>query len=1518
MVRKTSKILTYICGAVIVLLFAAGGFTQTSLFRQTLRSTLYKVLAANLNASVFLGDIKGNLFTGISLDTVAIYVDNAPFVEARNVHVRYDPFPLWNKKVSIGNVEIDHPTVSIIRFADGTWNVDRLSKKKSTPDSLSSPWVVAVRGLHITNARLRMIDSTASGRSSLPDSIAKRTIDFSNLDLQNINIDLSATISDEEQSATIKNISFVSPRDGFILTKLSGSLHHTPTFSEAKNLFIETPSSHIELNAKMSSADVFKIKDIGALRFTPVECSLASSTVAARDLQYFLPSLNFLRGSVQVECVLDGLFGDVKVKKLQAHFGHSKIILEGSVLNLYRPKDLTLDIESKGTVIQPSDAPALLPFFHIPDYGVAGPLALDFHYTGEPLNFNVDARMSMAAGEISVNGGLNLTKPVMSYRATFGGAGLDVGRFFLNPSLRSHLDFSGSVEGQGTSIEELNSRATVSFDSSMFHDVPISSLRADVTAANRKISISADARSPKGGAAIESELDYSAGDVPSYSLRGKLSHCDLEAVLKESKYSSDCSVSFDVKGNNFLHEEMNGDLEAQFSPSRFGTYAFDSAGTEIHLATDSLHGKMLTVSSPIADGSIEGRFTYRGIVKTILAHLGEAKRAYEKQRAIFDSTDTQGFGETPMQTDTVEHLSAVEKDSIRYSFHLKNLEPLSIFLDNGTFAAVGDVQGMFVGDVDTLSASGSVHITSAKYSSSTSLLLAESLAVDYSMEKLTKDSLLSDTYSPHITVKAHAGKVLAGESYYRDADVDFMFHNRRAEYSVAGEIDSTIRFGIDGRGTVTPSAYKLVFDTFSLRYLDYELNMAKQFSVSIDKNGIAVDTAEFVHQDEELAIGGAMNYGGTVGAFVRLKNFTLSNIYHFGKSQDYRANALAFEGTVNAHGVISGTVKYPEIVAELDASNLAYRGTEFGFVTSSMHYSNKVVDCTLQLAKTPQARDDYELFVSGSIPMDLALDSVSNRFSIQGVDMYLKSRDFDISILDPFIAQLDEMKGTMAGSIHCTGSLESPLFDGSMDLHGVQFLFPMNNMTYQAEGKIEVQGNKVLFTSLTAKNLYEDYTSGKIDFGGYLTLQGFVPVEYHLTAKGELKVLQEASRTTDEGVYGDLIAATGNEGLSFDGTYASSRLTGSLFVKQASLTFPPTKQASSLVSSRGVNVVVVDDTSKPNRDSLFGPNLFAFLRPKNEARSSNEGSFLDGLSYDLAIQTDGIVQIRMIFNPATNEELFADLNGKLRLSKEGNDVRLIGTINVSDKSNYKFYKQFDASGTLRFTGRPDNPELNIKATYTGSHVKSENPLLSSNQKETTSSSTEKVVVSLTITGTRYDPKVKIGLSTFDDNGNETERTGDVESDAISFLLTSTPDSPGKFRDDLTSNDKQGIANSLGGSIGGSFIAGFTNTLLSGMMMDFLRSNNINMVSTVEFRYSGTSPDLRLSGVIGNAFWSFGGKVFNDINNANVSLQWSLGSIVQNESLRNFMFEVDRKADPLETSDLRRPTSGARIYYKFAF
>ena len=1520
MTRKVSRILKYLSVSVLLLLVAAAGFTQTTLFRQSLRSTLYKLVASNLNASVYIGEIHGNLITGISIDTLAMYVNNASFVEARNLSVRYDPLPLWGKRVAVASVEIVDPSITLIRFSDSTWNIDRLSKKKAESDTLPSEWSVDVSSLRLKNAHFRLIDSTSTARAEQPDSTGRRTFVFSDLDIRKLNVELSGSIAGKEQSVSVKNISFESPREGFSLSKFSADFRHTPSKTELRNLLASTPRSHIELSAKVTGVDAFKVKDLAPLQFVSTECAFTSTTIASDDLQRFLPSLGFLKGSVKLDCAVEGQFGNLLVKKLQASFNHSTIILAGTVSNLHRPKDLTLNVESKGTLIAPSDVPAILPYFHIPDYGSAGPLALDFHYVGRPLDFQVQAHASLPSGILTVDGALDLTGEVMKYRGVFGGKGVDVGRILSAPSLRSHLDFSGSVEGQGTSIDNFDSKLTVDLDSSQFAGIPVSQLRTTIVAAHNALSINANGRFQRGEVTFTSALSYSNPGGPSYSVTGVVSQFDLATFFHDEHYSSECSFTFDARGKNFLNETMTGDLRLAFSPSKFLSYAFDTAQAEIHVRFDSLGHRTVRIASPVADGSLEGTFTFGGLAGMIRSHVGGFRNAYEIQRAVFDSTFIASPVDTVSAADTAR-VHPSEKSDIHYSFQLKNLEPLAIFLGTPLFNATGSVEGVLQGNEDSLSAEGSVAIRSGKFSLKNDIVLVEGCSLSYDFRHMTHDSLLAEMNGPTMSMRLSAANVFVGSSYFRNAAVDFLFHNRKATYAVKAEKDSTIRLIVDGRAAISPQEYQFTFDNFSLRYQGYELNNVNQFFARLNSAGFAIDSTSFIHQDELLTLGGSVNYGGDINAFVRLHNFTLSNIHYFGGSPDFRSSALLFGGTVDVRGVVSGAMADPVIVGRLSATNVSFRGTEFGFISGTANYANKNAAISIQLSHGLQGGGETELSCTGSIPMDLAFSHVEHRLGLPGMEMELKANGFNISIIDPFIAEVDEMKGTLDGSIHCTGSLESPLFDGSMEFQNGEFLFPMNSMRYQAVGKIELKENRLSLSALSIKNLYEDFSSGKMDFGGYIALRGFVPDQYHLSAKGELMVLQKTSLNSNQGVYGDVTASTGPDGLLFDGTYASSRLTGTIFLKQASLTFPPTRQSANLYSTRFVNEMIVDDTSKQVPESFLGPNLLSLFRPKGDQRSGNETSFLDGLGYDLVIQTQGIVQVRMVFNAATGEELFADLNGKLTLSKEGSNVRLTGTINVSEKSSYKFYKQFDASGTLTFTGRPDNPQLDIKATYRGTHVKVDLTAPKGQdvaQKETAPAQTEKVLVSLAITGTRYDPKIKIGLSIIDDNGNETERSGDVESDAISFLLTSTPSQSGKFREDLTNLDKQSIANSIGGPVGGSLISGFANSLLSGMMLDFLRANNINAVSNVEIQYSGGPPDLRISGAVGDAYWTFGGKVFNDINNANISLQWSLGSIVQSDRLRNFMFEVNRKTDAFETSDFRRPTNGARIYYKFVF
>ncbi|HZY10739.1 MAG TPA: hypothetical protein VFF29_06250, partial [Bacteroidota bacterium] len=155
---------------------------------------------------------------------------------------------------------------------------------------------------------------------------------------------------------------------------------------------------------------------------------------------------------------------------------------------------------------------------------------------------------------------------------------------------------------------------------------------------------------------------------------------------------------------------------------------------------------------------------------------------------------------------------------------------------------------------------------------------------------------------------------------------------------------------------------------------------------------------------------------------------------------------------------------------------------------------------------------------------------------------------------------------------------------------------------------------------------------------------------------------------------------------------------------------------------------------------------------------------------------------------------------------------------------------------------------------------------------------------------------------------------DVQSDVISFILT------GKFRDELTSQNEADLATSVGTSTGSSVVSGVTSNLLSGILTDFLKQE-FPYIRTAEISYRGgslqESADLRLSGEAFKGYWRFGGKILNNISNANVSYQLNLGEVFNAQSIRNFFLELERKVEA-EYADDRKLTNAARLFYRFSF
>jgi hypothetical protein len=430
-----------------------------------------------------------------------------------------------------------------------------------------------------------------------------------------------------------------------------------------------------------------------------------------------------------------------------------------------------------------------------------------------------------------------------------------------------------------------------------------------------------------------------------------------------------------------------------------------------------------------------------------------------------------------------------------------------------------------------------------------------------------------------------------------------------------------------------------------------------------------------------------------------------------------------------------------------------------------------------------------------------------------------------------------------------------------------------------------------------------------VRLGGDFLLRDLKPGDFNLTAEGQLLVVKETTRKASLAVYGDLFVEIGPGPLRFTGEVNNSLLHGSLLVSNSSLIFPPTQEVVVEESARSVPVVFVDDTLKAAAPAEHRAAL-RYFHDREGGRDAPSGielrrskSFMEGLHYDLDIETSGgNVEIRMIFNPATSEELVATMDGRFTISGDGK--RWNGDLTIN-RAYYNFFKRFDATGTIRYTGDFMDPELNILARYKGSRTLTDSTGSTNRQ--------EPVVVTVKITGTRYKPEIAFSM-TIDDLDYYSYRgpkSNDIQSDAIQFIIA------GNFP--LTTSQRNDLASEVKSTAGLSLLTGATS-LLTARLSDLLRSQGLDI--TVELNYgSRESTELRLSGTALKGYWRYGGTILNDpLNNANISILYSLGTLFENPALRNLMFELERRVEPGtlgQTNDLKRINS-ARLFYRFSF
>jgi hypothetical protein len=1531
-VKTILRTIIYLMGGSILVLLLLAGFTQTQFFRDRLRSYALTQLDSLLAAEVFLGDISGNLVTGFSVNGISLSANGDTLLAAQELGIRYNLFEIAAKTISVHSLILERPVVRLLRRRSGVWNFEEIVRPKP-PDSMQTApfdWAVLVSRLELRDANIKVVDSTDSGTAGMVGTarvagtagvvrtaraLPAGCLDYSNLSFSGVNLALSFGMRNGEYRTGITRCAFVIDGTPMRVRHFSGEFLVDSTLALVDDMRIVTGRSHLTLSTSMRGMDLLGGMRLEALRACSTVVDLHIVDLDFDELGCCLPAVDFLKGTIRGSVVVAGPFGALHLEKLDLEFGQSRLQLDGRVFNLHDPDNFALDIRLTDWQILPGDLPALMPSFDLPDFSSVGPVRLNGMYEGTPYDFHTQLTAETDAGTIRTGDvALRVGGPdALGYSGTVEMQALDLARLVDDPALASRLNGSITMDGAGITLERVNAAFRATLDSSFFRGLPVTRSEAIIQARPRSIQGSLQLGVANTSLQLTGRLFGRTGSRPQFTAEGSMASLNMADLLHDAAHESDLNMTLRIDGTGTTMATLGGDVRATLTASSYRDYTIEDGELRIVLdQSDSVH-RTLEITSPVLDASLRGKFDFTYLQQLLAFEVQSARLAISERYAGFDTL----FLTTSIDTMQLRALrktlmASPQRLDCEYTVQVKDLHLPSLALGERQFNGSGVLTGTLTGNYDRFSSSTRMTVKEFFYGDVDSGMLIEDGEVLIEATGVTPDRSFAAT---ELHLQARARRFDISSTQLDSIEADLRIENQRALYAARAALHPAARSVIQGEARLQGDSILCTVRTLDAAYADFAWREEDSARITITREKIALSGLSLRRNNERIYADGSLGKGRRLQATLTGTGLQLNALRYFLAEEELSAGQQAFDGTLATGISVTGTLERPEMLASIDAQNVAIRAVPFGTLSGTVQYADRALVLHVN-GDTPGGPvvDGPELTIEGTIPLGGGADRPDEK---REFDLTVHSQGTPLNILDPLLPNFNQITGTLECDLSIRGTVGLPRYAGSIRLADCQFLFEPNNMAYRLEGTFEAAGNRIRVVEATVRNVPADERGGSpglIRLGGDFMLRDFTPGDFNLSATGQIHVIKEATRKSSLAMYGNLFAETGPRGLRFTGDISHSLLKGQLILRNSSLIFPPTQKIASDESALSVPIIIYDDTSRfGEKETLSAADIYFRAQPGTEGRRGGmelEGatSFLDGLRYDLDIEATGSdTEIRMIFNPTSSEELMATIDGKFSITGDGR--RWLGDLRVS-RAYYNFYRRFDAGGRILFTGDFMNPEMDITATYRGSRAVRDTVL---GDKD------ERVVVTVKITGTRNEPKLAMNMTIDDvDYGayQGINKSNDVQSDAIGFIIY------GSFP--LTTVQRGDVSAEVEKTLRKSLLTG-ASSLLTGTLSEFLRSQT-GFISSVELDFNAKtgrseSADIRLSGQAWSGYWRYGGQILDDpLGNANFSVLYSFGSIFNTPSLRNLMMELESKVERGtfgQANDLRR-TNSARMFYRYSF
>src|SRR5262245_6023371 len=270
--RRFLQVVAFLATLVVGATAMAVIVTQTTWFKEWLRGFIVRQADGYVNGTVSIGQLDGNLFSGVKLGDVGVTVNGEKVVDVKDVSLDYNAWTLVRGDVVLDEITLTRPVLRLEQDGQG-WNLAHLIRARTPdPDKPKNRPTLEIGQLTISDGTL-YVDQGAVGTKGV-DVPAR---------IDKLDALVGVRSNEDELTIDINRISLRAEEPNIGINTMSGTIRRTRNALTFDKVAIGTEESGLRVDGTISNIEGQK---------QAVDLKASSDKLALSELAKLFPSLH--------------------------------------------------------------------------------------------------------------------------------------------------------------------------------------------------------------------------------------------------------------------------------------------------------------------------------------------------------------------------------------------------------------------------------------------------------------------------------------------------------------------------------------------------------------------------------------------------------------------------------------------------------------------------------------------------------------------------------------------------------------------------------------------------------------------------------------------------------------------------------------------------------------------------------------------------------------------------------------------------------------------------------------------------------------------------------------------------------------------------------------------------------------------------------------------------------------------------------------------------------------------------